>query len=97
MLLTTAPVLAYPRAGCPYVLDMDASDVGLGGVLNQVQDGEERVIAYTSKTLNRAQHNYCVTRRELLAIVTFVRYSHHYLYRAHFLVRTDHAALYWLL
>ena len=55
MLLITAPVLAYPRAGCPYVLDMDASDVGLEGVLSQVQDGEDRVIPYASKTLNRAQ------------------------------------------
>ena len=97
MLLTKVPVLAYPRSGCPYMLDMDASDVGLGGVLSQVQDGEERVIAYASRTLNRVQHNYCVTHRELLAIVTFVRCFHHYLYGTPFLVRTDHAALYWLL
>ena len=96
-LLTSAPVLAYPKEGCPYVLDTDASDVGIGAVLSQVQHGEERVIAYASKTLDRAQRNYCVTRRELLAIVYFVRYFHHYLYGAPFLVRTDHAALYWLL
>ena len=96
-LLTRTPILAYPKDGCPYILDTDASNVGLGGVLSQVQDGEERVIAYASKTLNRAQRNYCVTRRELLAIVTFVKQFHHYLYEAPFLVRTDHAALYWLL
>ena len=96
-LLTSTPVLAYPKEGCPYILDTDASNVGIGAVLSQVQNGEERVIAYASKTLNRAQRNYCVTRRELLAIVEFVRYFHHYLYGAPFLVRTDHAALYWLL
>ena len=96
-LLTRTPILAYPKDGCPYILDTDASNVGLGGVLSQVQDAEERVIAYASKTLNRAQRNYCVTCRELLAIVTFVKQFHHYLYGAPFLVRTGHAALYWLL
>ena len=67
-LLTRTPILAYPKDGCPYILDTDASNVGLGGVLSQVEDGEERVITYASKPLN-AQKNYCVTRWELLAIV----------------------------
>ena len=42
----------------------DASDYGLGGVLSQVRDGEEVVIAYYSKALNPAQHKYCTTRKE---------------------------------
>ena len=96
-LLTSAPILGYPRPDAPFVLDCDASNVGIGAVLSQVQDGEERVIAYASKTLSKAERNYCVTRRELLAIVTFVKQYHHYLYGGRFLVRTDHAALYWLL
>jgi len=95
--LTQAPILAYPKTGAQYILDTDASNVGIGAVLSQVQDGEERVIAYASKTLHQAQRNYCVTRREALAIVTFVKHFHHYLCGTQFLVRTDHAALYWLL
>jgi len=95
--LTKAPVLAYPKPDIPYILDTDASNFGIGAVLSQVQDDEERVIAFASKTLNRAQRNYCVTRREALAIITFIKQFHHYLYGAEFLVRTDHAALYWLL
>ena len=96
-LLMSAPILGYPQPTGMYVLDTDASNVGIGAVLSQVQDGEEKVICYASKVLNKAQRNYCVTRRELLAIVEFVKQFHHYLYGAKFLVRTDHAALYWLL
>ncbi|MDY6929837.1 MAG: RNase H-like domain-containing protein [Pseudomonadota bacterium] len=96
-LLTKAPILGYPNSEGMFILDTDASNVGIGAVLSQVQDGQERVISYGSKVLNKAQRNYCVTRRELLAIVEFVGQYHHYLYGRKFLVRTDHAALYWLL
>jgi transposase InsO family protein len=94
--LTTAPILAYPNPDDKFILDTDASAYGIGGVLSQEQEGIERVIAYGSRVLNKAERNYCVTRRELLAIVYFVREYHHYLVGAEFLLRTDHAALYWL-
>ena len=96
-LLTSAPILGYPLPVGKFILDTDASNIGLGAVLSQEQEGQERVIAYASKTLNKPERSYCVTRRELLAIITFVKQFHHYLYGAKFLVRTDHAALYWLL
>jgi len=96
-LLTSAPILGYPMPEGRFILDTDASNIGLGAVLHQEQGTQERVIAYASKTLSKAERNYCVTRRELLAIITFVKQFHHYLYGSRFLVRTDHAALYWLL
>ncbi|KAK3749616.1 hypothetical protein QZH41_012954 [Actinostola sp. cb2023] len=95
--LTTAPILAYPSTEDPFILDTDASNFGLGVVLSQVQEGEEKVIAYYSSTLSKAERNYCVTRRELLAIVSAVKRFHHYLYGRPFLIRTDHGALRWLL
>lgn len=55
-----------------FVLDTDACDNGIGAVLSQIQNGEEKVIAYASKTLNNAQRKYCTTYKELLAIVSFV-------------------------
>lgn len=95
--LTSAPVLSYPLPEGQFVLDTDASNVGIGGVLSQIQDGHERVISYFSKTLSKPERNYCVTRRELLAVVKSVEHFYKYLYGRRFLIRTDHAALKWLL
>jgi transposase InsO family protein/predicted aspartyl protease len=94
--LTRSPVLAYPRNDATFILDTDASDVGIGAVLSQMIDGEEKVIAYGSRVLSKAEKNYCVTRRELLAVVHFIKAYRHYLVGRHFTLRTDHAALRWL-
>ena len=94
--LVTAPILGYPDPKLQYILDTDASDVGVGAVLSQVQQGKERVIAYYSKTLAPAERNYCVTRRELLAVVKAVKHFRPYLYGQRFKLRTDHASLMWL-
>jgi hypothetical protein len=59
--LCAATILAYPQPGERFIVDTDASNFRIGGVLSQVQDGQERVIAYYSKTLNKAERNYCVT------------------------------------
>jgi hypothetical protein len=60
--LCSAPILTYPQPGQRFIVDTDASNVGIGGVLSQLKDRQERVIAYFSKTLNKAERNYCVTR-----------------------------------
>jgi hypothetical protein len=52
-----------------------------------MQDGQERVIAYYSKTINKAEGNYCVNRRELLAIVRTLEHFHKYLYGQQFHLR----------
>jgi hypothetical protein len=58
-----------------FIVDTDASNVGIGGVLSQIQDGRERVIAYYSETLNKPEKNYRVTWRELHAIVRTLNIS----------------------
>ncbi|KAJ8375683.1 hypothetical protein SKAU_G00062630 [Synaphobranchus kaupii] len=66
--LTEAPVLAYPDAQRPFIVDTDASNTGVGAVLSQEDEDGERVVAYYSRALGKAERNYCVTRRELLAV-----------------------------
>ena len=94
--LTTAPVLAFPTRDGMFVLDTDASNIAIGAVLSQLQGGVEKVIAYGSRTLSKSERNYCATRRELLALVYFLRYFRAYLLGRPFHARTDHAALQWL-
>ena len=95
-LLCSTPVMAYPDPNAPFILDTDASNVGIGAVLSQSIQGEERVIAYGSRILTKAERQYCITRRELLAVIFFTRYFRHYLTGRKFLLRTDHASLRWL-
>ncbi len=84
--LTTHPVVAMPDDVGEYVLDTDASNLAIGAVLSQVQEGQEKVIAYASRTLNAAERNYCVTRKELLAVIYFTKHFKHYLLGQEFLV-----------
>ena len=96
-LLTQAPVLSYPEPSSSFILDTDASGVGLGAVLSQVQGSHEKVIGYYSRTLSKSERRYCVTRRELLAVVDSIKHFHPYLWGVPFLVRTDHGSLRWFL
>ena len=95
--LMKGPLLVYPDLTQPYILDTDASGFALGGVLSQVRDGGERVIAYSSKTLSRTERNYCTTKRELLGVVSMIHHFRPYLWGRTFTLRTDHAPLKWLL
>ena len=93
-------VLEYPDWSKPFILDTDASNYAIGAVLQQyfeLPDGKEalRPIAYFSLTLSKAERNYCVTQRELLAVVKAIKHFKPYL-GAHFTVRTDHGSLTWL-
>ncbi|MEW8191404.1 MAG: reverse transcriptase domain-containing protein [Candidatus Thiodiazotropha endolucinida] len=91
--LIGAEIMAYPRDQGLFVLDTDASDTQISGVLSQVQEGQERVISYGSRTLNKAERNYCITDKELLAVRHFTEYYRQYLLGRHFLIRSDHQAL----
>ena len=75
--MSQALVLVYPTSECAFVLDTDASNTGIGAVLSQKQGGEERVIAYFSHSLTKSERQYCVTRKELMTLVTAVRHFDH--------------------
>ncbi|KAL5516359.1 hypothetical protein EMCRGX_G001657 [Ephydatia muelleri] len=94
--LVTSPILGYPVFNQPFMVDTDASGEGLGAVLSQYVSGVERVIAFASRSLSKAERKYCATRREMLALVWAIKHFRPYLYGRRFTVRTDHASLRWL-
>ena len=98
--LISAPILGFPTEDGRFLLDTDASlfavGGGGGGVLNQIQDDREMVIAYASRSLHLSQRRYCTTRREMLAVVVMCTHFLSYLRGAQFTLRTDHSSLRWL-
>ena len=94
------PVLAYANYKSPFILHTDASTTGLGAVLSQKQaDGTERVVAYASHSLNKAERNYDAHKLEFLALRwTVTDQFHEYLYRSpKFDVFTDNNPLMYIL
>ena len=88
--------LKAPTEEGRFILNTDASLFAVGGVLNQLQDDREVVIAYASLSLRLSQRLYCTTRREMLAAVSMYTHFRLYLWGAQFTLRTDHRSLRWL-
>ena len=95
--LVSPPILAYPQFDVPFVVQTDASVHAVGSVLSQVQDGKERVIAYWSQQLKKAEMNYSTIEREALAVVGAIKEFYPYLYGFPFQLRTEHNPLHWKL
>ncbi|GET54018.1 enzymatic polyprotein, putative [Rhizophagus irregularis DAOM 181602=DAOM 197198] len=92
--LTEEPVLRQPDWLRKFILITDASGIGLGAVLAQKDDkGQEYVIEYASKSLNRTEQRWPITEQECYAIVWGIQHFHKYLINRKFEVVTDHAAL----
>ena len=95
--LCSAPILAYPQLDKPFILQTDASNVGLGAVLTQLDNfGRERVVSYASRTLTGREQNYATMEKEALAVVFGTRYVRVYLLGNKFELVTDNSALKWL-
>uniref|UniRef100_A0A8C9SK33 ribonuclease H n=1 Tax=Scleropages formosus TaxID=113540 RepID=A0A8C9SK33_SCLFO len=96
--LTEAPVLAIANPGLPYVLHVDASREGLGGVLYQDQGAGLRPVAFVSRSLTPAEKNYPTHKLEFLALKWAITDKlHDYLYGAKFEVHTDNNPLTYVL
>ena len=94
--MVRAPILAFLTELGDHVLNTDTSNFGLGGVLSQIQNNVECVIAYCSRALRPSQRKYCTTKREMLAAVSMCIQFRSYLCGAKFTLRTDHKSLVWL-
>lgn len=95
-LLTNAPLLQYPDYEKPFILTTDASNVAIGAVLSQGTVGNDKPVAYASRTLSDTESRYSTIERELLAIIWAAKHFRPYLYGRKFYIYTDHRPLAWL-
>lgn len=94
--LCNQPVLITPDFKKEFVVQTDASDVGLGAVLSQEVGGEEHPVTYLSRKLSPAERNYSIVERECLAIKWALESLKYYLLGRSFRLITDHSPLTWM-
>ena len=80
------------RADCIKILRTDASQVGIGAMLLQLEDGIERPLAYFSRRLNNAEQKYSTPELEMLAIVAALG-KNRQLIQGPLMIETDHSNL----
>ena len=86
----------YSESAKPLELSVDASGVGAGGCLQQMQEGEYKTIAYASMTFTAAQTRYSTIERELCAIRWGIKFFRPFLFGIRFILYTDHKPLLYL-
>ena len=90
-LLTSEPVLAFPKPHELFLLEVDASDVAVGGVLSHYQnDNQLHPVAYFSTALTDSQKKWSTYNKETFALVMATRHWYVYLIGSRFIVRSDH-------
>ena len=94
-MIASAPVLRYFDPKKPVILQVDASEKGLGGTLLQQNEQQNlQPVAFTSCTLTDTERRYSQIEKECLAICNAFSKFHHWLYGHHDIaVHTDHKPL----
>ena len=92
-MIMQADTLAYYKVGCRTRIVADASPVGLGAVLTQLQGDVWRVIAYASTSLTDVERRYSQTEKKALALVWACERFTIYVSGQHFELETDHKPL----
>jgi transposase InsO family protein len=90
-------VLAFPDFTKPFIVQVDASNYGIGACLMQKQNNNaNRPISFASRTLNKREINYSTIEKELLSILFALETFYPYLYGTHFILYSDHKPLTYL-
>ena len=93
-LLVSAPLfLHYPVPDVPLILTTDASNIGIGGVLQQEVNGELHNLYYHSQMLTRTEQKYSTIEKEALAIYKCFARMRPFLLGQQIIVMTDHCPL----
>lgn len=86
--------LDHPDLERPYLIRCDASGIAVAAILAQVDEqGDERMIEITSRSLTPVEKKYSATELELLALIHATKKWRHYLIGSKATVKTDHQAL----
>lgn len=91
--LINAPLLHHFDPTKNIMLVTDASDIGVGAVLQLEVDGNEVPVGYFSRLLTKSERNYCASDKETLAVVWAVKKCRHFLQGRKFTLITDHSAI----
>ena len=97
VLLSSEPVLTLPNQSDPFILAVDFSYDDMGLIFFQIQQGQERVIGYYSKTLSPAEKKYGAIEGECAIMVWTLQKVTSFVIGSRFYVYIDHKALTWLL
>ena len=98
-MLLTAFDLFYPDYSLEWVVRVDASQVGVGGVLAQVpkdHPNQLQPIAFVSHKFSPAATQWDVFNQEAFAIFYVIRTLAYYLRGKNFILETDHRNLLWI-
>lgn len=91
--LVNAAILTFPEQGKKLSIAVDASDVAVGGVLQQGEQNDSKPISFFSTKLTPTEKRYSAYDRELLAIYKGVKHFRHFLEGRDFTIFTDHRPL----
>ena len=94
---TIALIVRAPNWQQPFEVMCDASDLAIGAILGQREDGKPYVVYYARKMLNEAQRNYTTTEKELLVVVYALDKFRAYFVGSDIVIFNDHSALKYLL
>ncbi len=93
----STPILTTPDPSRQFVVEVDASEVGVGAVISQRSPTDDRMhpCAFLSHRLSPAERNYDIGNRELLAVKLALEEWRHWLEGSGvpFIVWTDHKNL----
>ncbi len=95
--LPTTPILRGPNWALPFHIHVDASHKSIGVALSQVEEKLPYAIYFINNNLSKAELNYTVTKKELLAVVHSLNKFRNYILSYQTFVHTDHAAIKYLM